>query len=429
MTIKMMPFWWESGAPKVHPKIDLASKSDVVVVGAGYAGLSAAITLGRAGRSVQVFDKMSPGEGASTRNGGLASGNIKISFSQLIKTIGMQRAKAIYEEGVVARQKLFKFIKEEKIECDFNLSGRFIAAFTPKHFESQAKEAQLLNNELGLEAYMISKTDQHKEIATDMYFGGMIRPDLGGLHPAKFHAALLKLTKKASVVIHGQCPVTKILETRKGLVVTTPLGEVIARDVIISTNGYTDRLDKWLQRRLIPIKSRMIATEQIPAETMARLMPNKRLFGETRTLFHYFRPSPDGTRILMGGNEGKNTNDPQRNSNELKNYLYKIFPDISDINISHYWDGNVAFNLDFLPRLFKRRGVTYATGFCGSGVVWAWWIGQKAALKLLNDCNSKTQFDGEPPGALPLYNGNPWFLPAIMIWFKLKDLIGASSKK
>ena len=322
--IKTTPYWWEAAPPSSGPVIKISDVCDVVIVGAGYAGLSAAITLSRAGRSVQVFDRQLPGEGASTRNGGLASGNIKMSFRQMTEKFGLKHAKAVYLEGKMARQKLSDFIHAESLDCDFKLTGRFIGAFKPEHFEAQAREADFINKHLGVGAYMITKEDQHNEIETDMYFGGMLRPDLGGLHPAKFHASLLVLAKDAGVSIFGNCPITRISNGKRGLEVKTNLGNVVAENIIVSTNGYTDSFDKWLRRRLVPVTSRLVATEPLPKKIISRLMPKGRMFGETRTLFHYFRQSPDGTRILMGGNEGGNSGDPNKDSAKLKNYISQV---------------------------------------------------------------------------------------------------------
>ena len=122
------PYWWEAAPPQTLPRTVVAPRSDVVIVGAGYTGLSAALTLARAGRSVQVFDKMRPGEGASTRNGGIASGNLRPSFQEMVKTFGEARAKAIQLEAKAAREDLIDFIAREKIDCDWKLTGRFSGA-------------------------------------------------------------------------------------------------------------------------------------------------------------------------------------------------------------------------------------------------------------------------------------------------------------
>jgi len=75
--VEALPYWWEAAAPPSPPPRPVEPRSDVVIVGAGYTGLSAGLTLARAGRSVQIFDRQRPGEGASTRNGGIASGSVR----------------------------------------------------------------------------------------------------------------------------------------------------------------------------------------------------------------------------------------------------------------------------------------------------------------------------------------------------------------
>lgn len=114
------PYWWE--AAPVRP-LPLAKQLDVAIVGAGYAGLSAGLTLARAGRSVAAFDAMSPGEGASSRNGGVTSGTIRPNSASMTRRFGEQRAMAIEAEGKLAREFLYDFIKTEGLDCDFKLGG------------------------------------------------------------------------------------------------------------------------------------------------------------------------------------------------------------------------------------------------------------------------------------------------------------------
>lgn len=101
-----------------------------------------------------------------------------------------------------------------------------------------------------------------------------------------------------------------------------------------------------------------------------------------------------------------------------------LFPELENVRLSHTWFGNVAMHRDMLPRIFEKDGVVYATGFCGSGVVWAPWIGTRAAHKLLGHAaQARTAFDFRPPAFIPLYNGNPWFMPAIIEGYRMQDRI------
>ena len=423
------PYWWDEAPPRRLPETPVAGTCDVAVVGAGYAGLSAALVLARAGRSVQVFDKQRPGEGASSRNGGLASGNIRVGFGKMIEAMGLETALGVYGEGKTARDGLAAFIDAENIDCDYQQVGRFTGAFRPSHYETQGREADLLNKHLGIEAQMIPKAEQHREIGSDLYHGGMLRPDLAGLHPAKFHAGLLDLVIEAGATVHGETAVVGIRRDGDGFEVETVRGRIEAKQVIVATNGYTDDSDRWLRRRLVPVPSRMLATQPLPPETMARLMPKRRMLGETRQLYHYFRPSPDNRRILFGGRERAWGGSNGEFANGLRADLAEIFPELAEVPLSHTWFGFVAYNLDYLPRLFERGGVHYATGFCGSGVVWAWWLGSKLGFKLIGDAKAETAFACAPPRAVPFYTGTPWFLPAALLWYGLQDRLGVLSKR
>ena len=218
----------------------------------------------------------------------------------------------------------------------------FIGALRPSHYEAQGREADRLNKYFDINAEMVPKSEQHREIGSDLYHGGMVRPDLAGLHPAKFHAGLVEAAIKAGVTIHGETAVTGIRRDGDGFEIATVRGRVKSRQAIVATNGYTDNADRWLRRRLVPVPSRMIATQPLPPETMARLMPKRRMLGETRQLYHYFRPSPDGTRILFGGRERAWGGEKGEFAANLRADLAEIFPELADVPLSHTWFGFVA---------------------------------------------------------------------------------------
>src|SRR3954469_21550032 len=222
-------FWWlDAPLTTLEPK-PVPAVADVVIVGAGYTGLAAAIRLARAGRSVQVFDKQRPGEGASTRNGGITSGNLRPSRDNLIRRFGKDRALAILAESKAAREDLYRFIADERIACDFVLTGRFTGAAAPHDYDRLAREADMLNGALGIEAHAISRQEQHSVLGTDLYHGGLLRMDVGGLQPAKLHAEMLRIAIAAGVTIHGETPVVGWDRSSNGFEVTTSRGAVRAR--------------------------------------------------------------------------------------------------------------------------------------------------------------------------------------------------------
>lgn len=420
-TPKQTPYWWQEGEPPELPTRPVAPDCDVAIVGAGYTGLAAALILARAGRDVQVFDRQRPGEGASTRNGGVMSANLRISFSRAIEQLGTDRAVALYREGQNAREDLWRFVEEEKIDCDLNLSGRFTGATHPKSYDAQGGEADLLNRHLDIGAYMIPRSDQHQEIGSDLYHGGMVRPDIGHLHPAKLHAGLLARAIEAGATVHGETPVLGFERNGDAFDITTARGTLRCNNLIMATNGYTDDVNPWLRRRLVPVTSRIIATEPLSPNLMQHLMPKGRTVGETRKLYRYYRPSPDGRRIVIGGRETMWSSDPATNIAHIRKGLLGIFPELAGTRIDHSWNGFVAFSRDDIPRLFEDRGVVYACGYCGSGVVWARWLGEKAAYRILGAPEAASALSGPPPAAVPLYWGKPWFIPFAIGWYGLQD--------
>lgn len=425
-TVKDLPYWWEEAEPQPADNGDLPESADVVVVGGGYAGMGAAIPLARAGREVIVLEKDRPGDGASSRNGGITSGNIRVSFSKLVSKFGLEKAKSVYGEGIAARQDLYEFIESEKLDCDYQACGRFTGAMRPEIFETMKREADMLNRHLGLEPKLVERGNQHDEIGSDLYHGGMVRDDIGGIHPGKLHRELRRVAEAAGAKIHSGTGVTGIKRVGGTFNVTTPKGTIKANHVIVCTNGYTDKGLPWLRRRLVPVISEMIATEPLSQNLMKTLMPKQQMHGETRQLGHYYRPSPDGTRILLGGR--RYDDDAAKARERLRGGLLEIFPDLSETRLSHHWFGFVAFPMDELPKLTIHDGVIYATGFCGSGVVWARWMGLKAAMIVMGKEEGASAFDSLPFRAIPFYNGNPWFLPVMMNWYKLKDRMTGTLK-
>jgi glycine/D-amino acid oxidase-like deaminating enzyme len=421
---KATPYWWEAAPLKLAPQQPLPKKLDVLIVGGGYAGLSAGLVLAREGRSVAAFDAMDPGEGASTRNGGITSGSIRPDYDTLARRFGEEKALAIEAEGKAAREFLYDFIKTEGLTCDFQLVGQFKGAFGYEQYEAMARSAERLAKKLGIEAYSVPYAEQRKYIGTDVYRGGTVRMDIGGLHPAKFHAELLRVALASGLTVHARTPVIAIERDGSGFRVVTAAGSVQARQVLVCTNGYTDGAVPFLRRRLVPVRSRIIATEELAPEVMARLMPKRMMITENREVGFYYRPSPDGKRILLGGRDSSRVGDPVAPKLLLRRGLVNLFPELENVRLSHSWFGNVAMNRDMIPRIFEKDGIVYATGFCGSGVVWAPWIGMHAAHKLMgHEERARTAFDFRPPAFIPFYRGNPWFMPAFIQGYRMRDRI------
>lgn len=418
---KTTPYWWDRSPRPTFATAQLPREVDVAVVGSGYTGLHAALQTARGGRSTLVLDAEDAGFGCSTRNGGQISTSVKPSFALLARRHGEVQARAILEDGRQSLKWIGDFVADEGIDCDFNVVGRFHAA----HNEAAYKRlvAALANEPNGLETagQVVSRADQRSHLGTDAYHGGVIYPRHASIDPGRYHQGLLERVKAAGTTIAANCPVTGIERLESGFRLTTPQGEVHARDVVIATNAYTSKVTPWHRRRVIPIGSYVIATEEIPASLMDRLFPTNRIVSDTREVVYYYRVSPDRKRVLFGGRVSHGETDPRISGPKLRAELVRLFPELAETRISHSWMGLVAYTFDTLAHTGMHDGMYYAMGYCGSGVAMASYLGMRTGQKLLGLQEGNTGFDATTFQTRPLYTGNPWFLAASVAYYRWRD--------
>lgn len=394
---------------------------DVLVVGSGYTGLNAAIQTARGGASTLVIDAENPGFGCSTRNGGQVSTSVKPSLGKLAARYGMERAQAIRAEGRASLEWLGTFVEVEGLACDFKRAGRFHAAHTPRHYEALVRDAETMAREEGIESFAVPRAEQRSELGTDAYHGGVVFTQHCSIDPARYHRELLSRALATGAQIVGGCRALSIRKTAKGFSVSTSKGEVESLEVIVATNGYTTDLVPWIQRRVIPIGSYIIATEELPEGLVDELFPTDRIASDTCKVVYYYRTSPDRRRILFGGRVSARETDTKESGPRLYERLCRIFPQLQGKAISHSWSGIVAYSFDELPHTGVHEGIHYALGYCGSGVAMASYLGMRTGQKVLGLTEGKTAFDDVTPPTQPLYTGQPWFLPAAVAYYRWID--------
>ena len=418
---KTTPYWWDRTPRPALPSTDVPGSVDVAIIGSGYTGLNAAIAVARGGRSVLVFDAEDAGWGCSTRNGGQISTSVKPTFEELAKRHGAQTAFAIVKDGHDALSWIEQFVADEGIDCDFRVNGRFHAAHNPVQFEKMAKDIQTQHKGLEVPAHVVPRAEQHSEMGTDTYFGGVVFEKHASLDPGRYHQGLLDRALGAGVQIVAHCPVTEVDKNGPGFEVKSPKGTVRARDVIVATNGYTSAITPWQRRRVIPIGSYIIATEPLAPQVAERLMPRDRAYSDSRKVVHYYRLSPDGTRILFGGRVSVGETDTVKSAPLLRRNLIEIFPELSEVKISHSWMGFVAYTFDTLAHTGQQDGLHYAMGYCGSGVSMASYMGRRVGNKVLGLAEGRTGSDDVVFQTRPLYSGNPWFLSGSVAYYRWRD--------
>lgn len=412
-----------------EPATSLPAQADVVVIGSGYTGLHAALPLARSGRDVVVFEAGEVGQGCSRRNGGQVSNALKPDLATLTRRYGYEVAMSLLREGFASVDWLESFVKKENIDCQFKRCGSFHGAHSARQFGHLCTTVEEEHPELSTGAWIVEPSELHKEIGTSAYYGGAVFPREGSLHPALYHHGLVNKVRNAGVAIFAHCPVTQ-LETQGGKVtdrvrVETSRGSVLAREVIVATNGYTGKATPWLQRRVIPIGSYMLATEPLPAALIDQLLPTDRMVHDTRKVVYYYRPSPDRRRVIFGGRVSAGEVTPDLSGPLLHRSMCRLFPQLSHTRISHSWMGKVGFTFDDLPHMGSEEHVHYALGYCGSGIAMSSYMGWQLGELLIHGKCSKAGVASVPNGiqfeSRFYYKGSPWFLGAAIRYFQLCD--------
>ena len=189
-----------------------------------------------------------------------------------------------------------------------------------------------------------------------------------------------------------------------------------------ATHDETPVLEDQLSHAAIGFVNRTAsATEALDPEVMARLIPKRRNIVDTRKVVVYFRPSPDGRRVLFGGRAAAMERDVVRCLPRLAAMMAEIFPELAETPISRAWMGFVAFTFDTMPHLGSRDGVFYCMGYCGQGVPLSIYYGRRIGRQMADRRDGRTALDGLAFPARPFYRGWPWFLPLAIAGYRLRD--------
>jgi len=420
-SIKFEPYWWDAARPEMHPVVPLPPRVDVAIIGSGFTGMRAALDLARAGRSVLVLDSQAAGSGAARRNAGYLGRVLKHSLTALMKKHGEAQGIAFYRELGDAFTGVMDFIAEERIDCHLTRHGRFIAATSAKHYDALAADLEPMRRHLGYPYEMVSRAEQRREFGSDLYHGGAVIPDLAAIHSGLYHQGLTARAKAAGVVISDGTAVKAVAPEKDSVQVVTDRGTVIAKDAIIATNGYTPKGLRWFARRVIPFQAYMAATEGLTEAQMRDAIPNLRTMIDSNTNIDFFRPAPDSRRLLFGGGTGIPRGDGAEIARFLHGLLQRVLPQLSGVKLSHAWTGFCAGTFDMMPHIGGRDHVWYGLGYNFAGIPMGTHFGAKLAAMIAGKAERRSAFAESPFPTLPLYSGDPWFVPLAMRYFDWKD--------
>jgi len=413
--------YWHATMPALPSRRDrpLPDVVDVVVVGGGYTGINAARVLAGRGAAVTLVEAETLGFGGSTRNGGIVHPGYKWGPDELIERYGDDTGRALFHETMDAYELVKRLIADEQIDCEFRECGYLDLAWGPSHARDLKESVKTLRG-FGVDASFVPQDRLGDEIGSDYYHGGLVFPTSGLLHPGKYFAGLAAAAERAGADLHEGVRARTIRRQADGrLVVETDRGAILARDVVVGTNGYADGLVPALRRRIIPIGSYIIATEPLPEELAREISPRGRAFFDTKNFLYYWHISED-RRMIFGGRASFRPMSFEQTASILHKGMLEVHPQLAGTRIAYAWGGNVGFTFDRMPHVGRMDGVTYAMGCCGTGVALMTSLGAAVGGWLSGDAAPALTRLKFPLVPAP-YEGRPWFLPFAGEWFQLQD--------
>jgi glycine/D-amino acid oxidase-like deaminating enzyme len=421
-------YWSDTVEPHPPARHDVPARVDVAIVGGGYTGLSAARELAGHGANVAVFERHTLGWGASSRNGGMVLTGLKVSAGELETRYGTAAARALFRTSLDAIAYLERLVADEGIACDFARRGHIELACKPAHFRAFAGEAELLARDFGHTVQVVPKAQLRDEIGSDAYHGGLVDEASAGLNPAQYAAGLARAAERAGALLFDHAPIERIAREGAGFSLTSPRGLVVARDVIVATNGYTRGLSPSLDKRIIPIGSYVIATEPLPDALAQELSPRGRMLFDSKHFLFYFRLSPDN-RMIFGGRAAfspETATTVRESADILRRGMIGVYPRLATTRIDYAWGGTLGFTFDLLPHAGRTGdGLHFALGCGGHGVAVLTYLGAAVARRILGETLESPLFSLPFPTApFGLYNGAPWFLPLAELYYRILDKIG-----
>lgn len=363
------------------PPLGGDTHAEICVIGAGYAGLSAALHLSEQGKKVTLIDAQRVGWGASGRNGGQVGTGQRLDQLTLERMLGPDHARRLWDIAESAKDLVRSRIAQHQIDCDY-APGIVYADHRRRLVAGTRAYVEHLNTIYGYKRIsFLDRKSLADTIGTDVYFGGSLDWGAGHLHPFKYVLGLAKAARDAGVVIHER---TRALAIERGTPVRilTDHGTISAEHLLIAANGYLGLLVPQVAARVMPINSYIAATEPLGAERAKALIPDNVAVADSRFVVNYYRLSTD-TRMLFGGRESYGYKDPADISSAIRKRMLSIYPQLADLKIEYDWGGTLGITMNRMPRFVRlARNILNASGFSGHGVAMATMAGALMAETL-----------------------------------------------
>lgn len=365
-------------APETTELGDGKHVCDVTIIGGGFTGLNAALSLAKQGKSVCVLEAKGLGFGASGRSGGQVNMGLNLGPDALIKRFGHESGERLVNTVTNVPDSVFDSIREHQLDCDAVQNG-WIQGAVNTHFFDQQKKVQEEFLRHGCHMDVLDKGQIENLSGSDTFVGGTFNPRAGSLHPLSYTRELARVAMSYGAKIFTHSPITRLEKNPHGWCVHGDTGDITCDQVLICTNGYTDNLVKGLSKKVVPVRSILMASEPLSDNLRKTILPNQVTLVDKRSLILYFRYDRDG-RLCIGDHGPMRDAFSLEDFNNLKKRVLNVYPQLSNTRWDYHWGGRIAVTKESIPFIEQLDdGLWVGMGYNGRGVGMGTMVGKTLA--------------------------------------------------
>jgi gamma-glutamylputrescine oxidase len=407
-----------------RPALVGEARADVCIVGAGFTGISAALSLAENGISAVVLESQRVGWGASGRNGGQIVNGYSRDFDVIRERYGAAQAQALADMALEGGDIIRERINTYGIACDM-VEGGFFAALNKRQMRELEHQKKLWAT-CGYHELEIVPSDKLETcVGSDLYVGGMIDHRSGHIHPLNLVLGEAAAAESLGARIHEDSAVTRVEDQGAETLVHTARGSVRAKTTLLCGNAYLGDAVPELTNKIMPVSSQIVATEPLDAAMLSRFLPANYCVEDCNYILDYYRRTPDN-RLLFGGGVVYGGADPASIERKIRPHLERTFPALRGVKLDFAWSGNFALTLTRVPHVGRlSQNVLFSHGDSGHGVTTTHLLGRLLAEAVRGRMGRFDAFATLPYRSFP--GGRLFRVPLTVLgswWYDLRDKLG-----
>ena len=383
MTSELASSLWHQTCQETptFPELTEEVEADLVVIGGGYTGCSAALKAAELGASVHLIEAEVIGSGGSGRNVGLMNAGLWLPPEDINAALGKASGNRLSELLASAPENVFSLIKKHAIQCEPERRGTLHCAHAPSGLKDlQRRHSQL--TAIGAPVELLTREEAIQRSGSKSVHGALFDPRAGTIQPLAYARGLARAAASAGAQLHSGTPATRIARNGSVWLVDTPKGSLRARHLIMATNAYARKISGYATPQVIPVHYFQAATAPLPQPLLDKILPNREGCWDTALVMSSWRLDQAG-RLVIGGMGALDHFGSALHRSWLSRKLAALYPELKNIALQTHWHGRIAMTTEHLPKILELNSGLACFGYSGRGIAPGTLFGAAMAQALL----------------------------------------------